>query len=80
MLLEAREVLPAGDVLHDADGVRYSFKKSIKSGDSTKIRIHLDEYIEKNLDEERETNPMDLLFSPTQNTMSWLSTLIQRSR
>ena len=61
---EAVRFLPAGDVLHDADGVRYSFKKSIKSGDSTKIRIHLDERIEKNLDDERETNPMDLLFSP----------------
>jgi superfamily I DNA and/or RNA helicase len=56
--------LPSGNFLYDPDGVRYTFKKSTTAGDSLKLKLRLDEVVEQNLDEDRDTNPMDILFSP----------------
>tara|TARA_B110000459_G_scaffold157147_1_gene172054 strand:- start:3163 stop:6723 length:3561 start_codon:yes stop_codon:yes gene_type:complete len=55
---------PSGDFLYDSDGVRYTFKKSTQATDLLTLRIRLDEVIERNLDEDHDTNPMDILFSP----------------
>lgn len=56
--------IPTGDFLYDSDGVRYKFKKSTKSGDALKIKLSLHEDVEKNLDDDYDTNPLDILFSP----------------
>lgn len=56
--------IPTGEFLYDSDGVRYKFKKSTKAGDSLKIKIRLHEDVERNLDEDHDTNPLDILFSP----------------
>ena len=56
--------IPTGDFLYDSDGVRYTFKKSTKAGNSLKLKIRLHEDVERNLDEDHDTNPMDILFSP----------------
>ena len=55
---------PSGDFLYDSDGVRYSYKKSTEVANLLTLKIRLDEVIERNLDEDYDTNPMDILFSP----------------
>lgn len=61
---ETVRYIPTGEFLYDSDGVRYKFKKTTKAGDSLKLRLRLHEDIEKRLDDDRDTNPMDILFSP----------------
>jgi cellulose biosynthesis protein BcsQ len=56
--------VPSGNFLYDADGVRYMFKKSTETGDSLKLKLRLHEAVERNLDEDHDTNPLDILFSP----------------
>ena len=40
------------------------FKKSTKAGDSLKLKLRLHESVERNLNEDHDTNPLDILFSP----------------
>ena len=55
---------PTGEFLYDSDGVRYKFKRTAKVGNLLKLKLRLHEEVERNLDEDNDTNPMDILFSP----------------
>lgn len=55
---------PTGKFLYDSDGIRYSFKVITKPSDNQKLRIELHPDVLANIDEDNDTNPLDILFSP----------------
>jgi DNA polymerase III delta prime subunit len=55
---------PTGEFLYDSDGIRYSFKVITKPSDHQKLRIELHPDVLANIDEDNDTNPLDILFSP----------------
>ena len=55
---------PTGKFLYDSDGIRYSFKIITKPSDNQKLRIELHPDVLANIDEDNDTNPLDILFSP----------------
>ena len=55
---------PTGQYLYDSDGIRYSFKVITKPSDQQKLRIELHPDVLANIDEDNDTNPLDILFSP----------------
>ena len=58
------EGLPTGTYLYDPYGVRYTCKETTKSTKDTTLKVRLDPEVAKVLDEEKEVNPLDVLFSP----------------
>jgi|MDSW01.3.fsa_nt_gb hypothetical protein len=58
------EGLPTGTYLYDPYGVRYTCKETTKSTKDTTLKVRLDPDVAKVLDEEKEVNPLDVLFSP----------------
>ena len=58
------EILPSGKILLDADGVEHTWKDVTKASNDVTLRIALDPKIAKTLDEDRDINPLDVLFSP----------------
>lgn len=55
---------PTGKFLYDSDGVRYSFQLTSKPSNNQRIKIELHPDVLENLDEDNDTNPIDILFSP----------------
>lgn len=58
------EGLPSGKYLYDPYGVRYTCKETTKSTNDTTLKVSLDPKIEAQLDDEKDVNPLDVLFSP----------------
>ena len=58
------EGLPSGEYLYDPYGVKYSFKETTKTSKDTTLKVALDPKVEKQLDDEKDVNPLDVLFSP----------------
>ena len=58
------EGIPTGTYLYDPYGVRYTCKETTKSTKDTTLKVRLDPDVAKVLDEEKEVNPLDVLFSP----------------
>lgn len=58
------EGLPTGMYLYDPYGVRYACKETTKLSGDTTLKVRLDPEVAKVLDEEKEVNPLDVLFSP----------------
>ena len=55
---------PTGKFLYDSDGVRYSFQLTTRPSNNLRLKIELHPDVLENLDEENDTNPIDILFSP----------------
>ena len=58
------EGLPTGTYLYDPYGVRYTCKETTTFTKDTTLKVRLDPDVAKVLDEEKEVNPLDVLFSP----------------
>jgi hypothetical protein len=58
------EGLPTGKYLYDPYGVRYTCKETTEISKDTTLKVRLDPEVEAQLDEEKEVNPLDVLFSP----------------
>ena len=58
------EGLPTGTYLYDPYGVRYTCKDTTTLTKDTTLKVRLDPDVAKVLDEEKEVNPLDVLFSP----------------
>lgn len=58
------DLLPSEDFLYDAYGIKHSWKDVTKSTKDVTLKITLDPKAEALLDEERDVNPLDVLFSP----------------
>jgi RecA/RadA recombinase len=58
------ESLPSGKHLYDPHGVKYSFRETTKSSNDTTLKVALHPEVEEQLDDEKDVNPLDVLFSP----------------
>jgi len=58
------DLLPSEPFLYDANGVKHLWKDVTKTTKDVTLKIKLDPKAEKLLDEERDVNPLDVLFSP----------------
>ena len=58
------ELLPSENFLYDAHGIKHFWKDVTKSTKDVTLKITLDPKAEALLDEERDVNPLDVLFSP----------------
>ena len=58
------EGLPAGDFLYDPYGVKYSVKETTKTSKDITLAVSLDPKVEELLDDDKDVNPLDVLFSP----------------
>ena len=58
------DLLPSENFLYDANGIKHSWKDVTKSTKDVTLKITLDPKAEALLDEERDVNPLDVLFSP----------------
>ena len=58
------DLLPNESFLYDANGVKHFWKDVTKSTKDVTLKITLDPKAEALLDEERDVNPLDVLFSP----------------
>jgi len=58
------EILPSGKILLDVDGVEHTWQDVTTASNDVTLRITLDPEIAKTLDEDRDINPLDVLFSP----------------
>ena len=58
------EGLPSGKHLYDPYGVKYSYKETTKTTKDTTLKVALDPEVEEQLDDEKDVNPLDVLFSP----------------
>jgi len=58
------DLLPSENFLYDANGIKHSWKDVTKSTKDVTLKITLDSKAEALLDEERDVNPLDVLFSP----------------
>ena len=58
------DLLPSENFLYDANGVKHFWKDVTQSTKDVTLKITLDPEVEALLDEERDVNPLDVLFSP----------------
>ena len=58
------DILPTDDCLYDKHGIKHSWKDVTKTSNDVTLKVTLDPAAEKLLDEERDVNPLDVLFSP----------------
>ena len=58
------DLLPSENFLYDANGVKHFWKDVTTSTKDVTLKITLDPKAEALLDEERDVNPLDVLFSP----------------
>ena len=58
------DLLPSENFLYDAHGIKHFWKDVTKSTKDVTLKITLDPDAEALLDEERDVNPLDVLFSP----------------
>ena len=58
------DLLPSENFLYDANGIKHSWKNVTETTNDVTLKIKLDPQAEKLLDEERDVNPLDVLFSP----------------
>lgn len=58
------EGLPAGGFLYDPYGVRYLVKETTAKTKDTTLAVSLDPKVEELLDDDKDVNPLDVLFSP----------------
>ena len=58
------DLLPTEPFLYDSNGIKHSWKDVTKTTKDVTLKIKLDPKAEKLLDEERDVNPLDVLFSP----------------
>ena len=58
------EGLPSGKHLYDPYGVKYTFKETTKTSKDTTLKVALHPDVEQQLDDEKDVNPLDVLFSP----------------
>jgi len=58
------DLLPSESFLYDSNGIKHFWKDVTKTTKDVTLKIELDPKAEKLLDEERDVNPLDVLFSP----------------
>ena len=58
------EGLPSGKHLYDPHGVKYSFEETTTTSKDTTLKVALHPEVEEQLDDEKDVNPLDVLFSP----------------
>ena len=58
------DLLPSNNFLYDTNGIKHLWKDVTKTTNDVTLKIKLDPQAEKLLDEDKDVNPLDVLFSP----------------